>query len=294
MDCHAKRSDELLHIKDPALLDREVRHIMGARFPGWDEAVYHRAFSDVNALYAGRYPGYQASNAAYHDKDHTLAVLLAMARLLHGLAAEHPDVTPRLALIGLMAALLHDVGYIQEEGDPGNGAKYTAVHVDRSIAFMRGYLPQLGFSEAETADCAAMIRITDLGMEVADVPFSSEPVRLVANALGSADVLGQMADDLYVEKLPRLYEEFEVAGIDDFKSEYDLLKKTVGFYRFMRFRLEHHLGGVAGALRLHFRERHGCDRDLYAEYAHKNVEYLDHVLTAHGEAYSDLLRRRAG
>jgi len=43
----------------------------------------------------------------------------------------------QLAINLLNAALFHDTGYIQEKSDDeGTGAKYTSIHVKRSIQFL--------------------------------------------------------------------------------------------------------------------------------------------------------------
>ncbi len=48
--------------------------------------------------------------------------------------------------------------------------------------------------------------------------------------LGSADLLGQMSDRAYLEKLLFLYKEFREAGIPGFNTEFDIIRKTVDFY----------------------------------------------------------------
>jgi len=68
---------------------------------------------------------------------HTTDTFLAMARMIHGATLEGETFSERHINLGLIAALLHDSGYIQSESDlQGTGAKYTASHVQRSIDFL--------------------------------------------------------------------------------------------------------------------------------------------------------------
>ena len=71
------------------------------------------------------------------------------------------------------------------------------------------------------------------------IPFQSEVEKIVGFALGTADLLGQMAADDYVEKLPVLYAEFEesarfyegkMALSSEFSSAGDLVRKTPDFW----------------------------------------------------------------
>jgi hypothetical protein len=73
------------------------------------------------------------------------------------------------------------------------------------------------------------------------IEFSDEAERVAGLALATADLLGQMADDAYVEKLPRLFSEFReaeyfkspaegAAGGAMFTSAKDLMRKTPMFY----------------------------------------------------------------
>jgi len=76
----------------------------------------------------------------------------------------------------------------------------------------------------------------------------------VGFALGTADLLGQMAAEDYVDKLPVLYSEFAEAVhyskdrtnfVAMFSSAEDLLRKTPDFWeRFVRVKLDRDFGGV--------------------------------------------------
>ncbi len=136
--------------------------------------------------------------------------------------------------------LFHDTGYLKEINDTqGTGAKYTSVHVNRSIAFARNFLKKKGYSAGEVLSIQNMIRCTGINANMTEIPFQSQMERLMGCALASADLLGQMAAADYVEKLPILYQEFsECAEIDPkgsawfsgYASAEDLMRKTPDFW----------------------------------------------------------------
>jgi hypothetical protein len=157
--------------------------------------------------------------------------------------------------LGLLAILFHDTGYLKKKSDSaGSGAKYTAVHVSRSIAFAAEFLSRQGIAPREIMAVQNMIRCTGVNANVQTIPFQSETERLMGYALGTADLLGQMADSAYVEKLPILYQEFaEASGFDpghshglrEFTSADDLVRKTPAFwYNYVLPRIKTDFGGL--------------------------------------------------
>ena len=98
---------------------------------------------------------------------------------------------------------------------------------------------------------------------------------MIGKIVGSSDLLAQMADRNYLEKLFLLFKEFEEAGLPGFDSELDLLQKTETFYNSTaRQRLNEEFNGISRVMRTHFKERWGIDKDLYAESILKNITYL--------------------
>lgn len=289
-DC-IDRTPTRLHIRDVRALDAEVRHIVTLIQPDFDLTEYQRVFSDVVRLFIGDYPGYQASSTEYHDMTHTLAVLLATARLLHGV---HLDLglDERLLGLGLYAALMHDLGYMKTDNDTeGTGAKYTLDHVRRGVDFLSTYFSAHDMSDEDIADIADIVRATDMAKDFTAIPYSSPGVRLVGQVVGSADILAQMADELYVEKLPALYREFKEGGLNGYESEYDLLRETLHFSTQVRTRLKTDLGDVAGYMRNHFKHRWDLDTDVYELNITKNLEFLSSILETHGKEFQKRLRR---
>ena len=107
--------------------------------------------------------------------------------------------------------------------------------------------------------------------------------------LGTADLLGQMADRAYLEKLLYLYREFQEGGIKGYESELDLLKKTTGFWAMTKKRFGEELSSVNEYVRSHFKARWNIDRDLYMEAIERSIAYLEFVLEHHESDYRDYL-----
>jgi len=108
---------------------------------------------------------------------------------------------------------------------------------------------------------------------------------------GAADLLGQMADRTYIEKLPYLFHEYREGNVGGFKSEMDLLMKTEAFYEMMKVRLSKDLGDVAKYLPAHFEARFGVARNLYVEAIERNMEYIKNVLSEPVFDYTKVFRR---
>jgi hypothetical protein len=179
----------------------------------------------------------------------------------------------QLCIIG---ALFHDTGLIQvEEEVEGTGAQHTIGHEDRSIDLMGKYLTEKGWPQEDIRDCGHMIKCTELFFPMADIPFASEEVLTMGKVVGTADLVAQMADQNYQEKLPLLFMEFQEAGMEGFETPLELFKKTEGFYRSVaRKRMKNELEGVSAAALYHFRERWNIDRDLYDESIKFNIRRM--------------------
>jgi hypothetical protein len=192
----------------------------------------------------------------------------------------------------LIAALLHDTGYIREEGDDqGSGAQYTKVHVDRSAAFTRREAAALGLDPEAADRIARMILGTDLARPWEKLVFQDEDERLGAEILAAADIIGQMADRAYLEKLLFLYYEFKEAGIGGYDTAFDILKKTAGFYESTKLRLDGPLGRVSSRAREHFLARYDIDRDLYREAIDRQMSYLEGILADDSANFRTKLKR---
>lgn len=269
----------------------ETRRIMTLACPGRPIPHFERCFEDTVRLFLGRYDGYQSCKTEYHDLRHTMEVLLATARMLHATILSGRTISPQGAELALIASLMHDIGYIQKSGDKGTGGQYTLVHVERSAAFFETYGEELGLAESDVEACCCMIMATSLALNPDSISYPDPETELLAKLVGSADLLGQLADRLYLEKLLFLYREFREAGVLAYSHEFDLLNKTRTFYGTVRRRLDENLGSLDKSLYLHFRERWLIDGDLYSQAIALNLQYLDVIIENHHDDYRQKLKR---
>src|ERR1700678_2340466 len=61
-----------------------VRELFAATWPGEPFDRVAVAFDEFERLFSGRMPGYHGVDTIYHDRQHSLDMTLAMARLLVG------------------------------------------------------------------------------------------------------------------------------------------------------------------------------------------------------------------
>ena len=289
---------DLVDVSDSTIVLNEIKQIVTLMVEGYDPSNLEMVYGDVVTLFKGEFPGYQASNTKYHDLEHTNSVALAAARLIHGCTLAGMTFEIDKILLGVYAALFHDVGLIQTQDDKiGSGAKYTVGHEKRSIVFMRKYLSQKGFSEQQIEDCSHLIMCTILNLPPKEIPFRSSDIETLGKIVGTADLMAQIADRYYLEKLLLLFQEFQEAGVPDFATELDLLKKTRGFYKNVaNQRLVHDFSGISTNMTAHFKQRWGVEKDLYSESIQKNIDYLKVLLERTGDNIATVKKtlRRGG
>ena len=293
---NSDRTNALILVSDIDATVAETRKIAARFLATPDLDLFALIFKDIDQLFRGQYPGYRSSNTKYHDFEHTISVVLATARLIHGCVVDGLEFQPRNILLTLIASLLHDVGLIQEKDDQeGSGAKYTVGHEERSIVFLKEYLPGKAFTPDEIETCANFIRCTILSMPPEEVPFPSPEHRDLGYIVGTADLLAQMADRFYLEKLLLLYKEFEEARLPGFDSELELLQKTKAFFEIVaQKRLNDDLGGVSRHMQAHFKDWMSIDADLYSESINNHITYLESLTEKCGDSldcYLENLRR---
>ncbi|MFC1581048.1 hypothetical protein ACFL4N_09115 [Thermodesulfobacteriota bacterium] len=288
---YAKLSD-LVDIHSPEAVLKEVQEILHLISPDFDLEPVNSAFNTVVSIYRGEYPGYQACNTLYHDLRHTTDAFLAMTRLIHGAMLNENHFSELNVITGLVASLFHDVGYILEESDTdGTGAKYTADHEKISAEFFERHGLENGLPEEEIQGGKIMILCTDLMIDIASIDFPGADVELLGRMINAADLLGQMADRTYLEKLLYLYHEFKEGQVGDYEGEVDILRKTPGFYRFIQTRM----GKVSALLNRfmisHFTARWMLGTNLYTEAIQRQQEYLQKVLALTNGDPRDHLKR---
>ncbi len=298
MDEENTKLDRLLFINEPEKVFNEIDHIVSQLTEDFDFGFLEKVYTDTEMLFNGKYPGYRECNTKYHTLEHTISVALATVRLVHGNYLEGYEFSSKNILLTMIAALFHDAGLIQAKEDiNGSGAKYTIGHEERSIVFMKQYLSKERFSAQDLDNCSHFIMCTILNVSPELIPFDSKEIETLGKIVGSADLLAQMADRYYLERLLLLYKEFEEARLPGFDSALMLLQKTEEFYEFVaKRRLSKELGGVSEFMRNHFRDRWGIDRDLYDESIFKNIHYLKSLIVLCEDSFACYLEnlRRGG
>jgi hypothetical protein len=189
-------------VEDASQVRDAIIAMYSARYPGADMTALARAFDDVKALFEGDFPGYLPCDTLYHDSRHTFDMTLAMARLVEGHDRACPaaeQLGARRAVLGVVIALLHDSGYMRRASEIGveNGAVFTKVHVSRSADFLLRYLPTIGYS-AEAEMASRVVHFTGYEMDVDDIKVSDPKDRLIGHMVGTADLIGQMSDRMYL------------------------------------------------------------------------------------------------
>lgn len=272
---------------------REVLHataqLLVSTWPRIELQPVERAVADFDALSSGRWPGYAGVDTLYHDRQHTLDVTLAMARLLAGYESQvdPPDrLGEQRAVLGVILALFHDIGYLRRSDDPVdlNGAEFTRTHVTRGGEFLRTYLPQLGFADwVETA--VQIIHYTGYERPFSQIVTHDRRDTMLGHLLGTADMVAQLADRCYLEKCrDRLYPEFVLGGVAlsrrsgstevRYASGLDLLRQTPEFVATTRStRLD---GAFSAAYR--YLEALFDGQNPYIEAIDRNMQYLEQIL----------------
>lgn len=219
-----------------------TRTVFSELFPTERSQLLDRVYPDVEAMFAGKYLDYQEIDTPYHDLEHTLQVTTCFVLMMRGRhqAKIEPMMTARQFELGIAAALLHDTGYLKLRSDQeGTGAKYTFTHVLRSCAVASSYLPTIGVSLDELDGVLGAIRCTNATTNIRRLHFQQPIEGIIGCAVATADYLGQMSAQNYLDELPLLFAEFEesdnFAGVPPaqrtFRSVDELIAKTPVFWK---------------------------------------------------------------
>jgi hypothetical protein len=282
----------LVDMETPEEVHKEVIHILSLISPPLDRETIQRVFRFTVDLYEGQLQEYKACNTDYHNLRHITDTYLAMARLLHGAQLSSEDFKQREFVLGLTGALMHDAGMIQESRDSeGTGAKYTQDHVKLSMDFVTKHAATIILSEQEIKDLQDMILCTDLMADIPSINFSSPKIELLGKMLGTADLIAQMADRSYLEKLLFLYHEFREAEMGNFKNEVDFLHQTLKFFEISEKRFKEALDNASRYMVPHFKSRWDIDENLYLLSLQNQRNFLEKVLAEKNISVYEELKR---
>lgn len=205
-----------------------------------------KIYRDVEDLYSGKWPEFHACDTGYHNFEHISEVTLAAVRMMAGWNRANKDkkISFEYFKIGLVAAMFHDSGYIKDINDnAGTGAKYTFTHVPRSIEIALFYLKKNNWNEKSLNLVPLIIGKTEFNNPISfeENLKEDENLLLVTKIVGTADLIAQVADVFYLERLPALFAEFSEAydfegrdklrerGVRMYDSVQEILSETLGF-----------------------------------------------------------------
>ncbi len=278
------------NIRDTGEVEAQVAGIVRSFAPGHDLARVTAAFDLLDRAFDGRLAGYQNLKTLYHNRSHTNEVVLCTSRMLHGLHLAGQGLDDDHIDAALIGALMHDVGYLMsDEEASGTGAQFTASHVMRGVEFTQRHMRDLPPALLDTT--TKVIMLTDHRKHPDWVKFDNPMQQRAAYATATADLIGQMANREYLERVLLLYFEFEEARMGGFADVHDLLEKTTAFYRMTKGRLDQDLHGLSVCLARHFGEQAGAERNFYQESIDRNLDYLDRVVKIEREHRLERLRR---
>lgn len=172
-----------------------------------------------------------SSNALYHNVEHTVLVTLVGQEILRGKHIRYGSVSCEDWLHVIISLLFHDIGYVKGvclqdrqkerlydkgiDGEmiflpPGStDASLTPYHVDRGKLFFEEH-----FSDHYLID----IEVVKQNIEMTRFPVpTDEGHKDTVNYPGlvrAADLIGQLSDPRYLEKIPALFYEFEETGVN--------------------------------------------------------------------------------
>lgn len=283
----------LIQHENPQAVLTEIKIILSSLYKDFDFKNLFRIFYDVVRLFNGEFPGYKKSKTEYHDLKHTTDTFLAMSRLLHGYSIKNPGAFSEDEVLGggLVGSLMFDSGYMLLSDDDINGEIYSFNQIEKSISFIEKYFDSIGIKRDFFVFCKNIILFPGKKSSDDELNLSSKKEEILAKMLFTAEQLGQMSDRIYLEKLLFLYYELHNANISIYKSELDLLKKTLKLYGSTIEKLSKEYDSLYKFMVEHFRVRWNIPNDLYMEAIDKNIKYLKFVLENHESSYRDYLRR---
>ena len=190
------------------------------------------------------------SNALYHNVEHTIFVTLVGQEILRGRHIREGGVTCEDWLHFAISLICHDIGYVRGvcrhddvekriyatgKGDetvelpPGStDASLTPYHVDRGKLFIEERFGGHALINAEIIK--ANIELTRF-----PVPLDTDHQDTVnyPGLVRAADLIGQLSDPRYLQKIPALFYEFEETGVNkqlNYRNPDDLRLNYPNFY----------------------------------------------------------------
>lgn len=166
-------------------------------------------------------------DAAYHDINHTMLVTDVGQAILWGRISSQGDIGPDDWVHAIVAMLFHDIGYLRgvlkgdRSGDylcdhEGKRVSPPAGSTDASMAPHHVNRSRLFVEQRFASEPLLNVEIISDYIEMTRFPVPSDAFYQRAGDLGglvrAADLIGQLADPRYLQKLAHLYAEFQENG----------------------------------------------------------------------------------
>lgn len=167
------------------------------------------------------------TDAPYHDMEHTILVTEVGQEILRAKLQADGGITPSDWVHFVVSLLFHDIGYVRGVCRADRGGRYvvneqgqmvtppagatdaylTPYHVDRGKIFVRER-----FGDDVALDVATLCK--NIEHTRFPVPAAEDYQRVddFPGLIRAADLIGQLADPRYIQKLGRLYTEFRETG----------------------------------------------------------------------------------
>ena len=279
-----------VQVSSTAAVREAVEELCHATWQDFPFEPLTRAFDQFDRMFAGNVPDYHGVDTVYHDRQHTLDVTLALARLVAGHDRTHvpgEQLGAERAAAGLIIGLFHDVGYLRRKDDRvyRHGAELTRIHVSRGAEFLADYLPRIQLSGWAPV-AREIIHYTGYEVPFDRIVVADPKDKTLGHLIGTADMIGQMADRCYLEKCrDRLYPEFVLGGMAlpissnggrqvRYASGLDVLRQTPEFVAETRSK---RLDGAFGGAYHHVEALYG-GHNPYMDMIERNLGYLNRVL----------------
>lgn len=205
------------------------------------QAGYRSTYGDLKPDYADAiakvaktaFQNIITSDALYHDVEHTILVTLVGQEILRGKQILDGNVSCEEWLYVIISLLCHDVGYVKgacrqdnlqkrvfDKGSNGElvslplgstDASLTPYHVDRSKLFVEETL-----GDFELIDAEAIKQYIELTRFPVPQDQAHQDTVNYPGLVRAADLIGQLSDPRYLEKMPALFCEFEETGTNKY------------------------------------------------------------------------------
>lgn len=185
----------------------------------------------------------------YHDVDHTIMVASVGQEIIRGKHLFEGGLSPNDAINYLLSLLCHDIGFVKgvckkdnlamnlfddgeggmvEISDSGSCAMLQPYHVSRGKLFVRERFENFNFLDIELIE--ECIERTRFPIPGDDSYQNSQDLPGLARA---ADLIGQLGDPQYLNRIPALFYEFDELGMNaemNYHSPGDLRKGYAQFF----------------------------------------------------------------